>query len=197
MRFGKITLTSSSRFIKDELQCKHFDTCSGCTLKSNFTNSLVMQRARAFFKARDVDFKIDMGNVTEWRTHAKLAVQPLSKWGGLKFGLYKEASHDVLPIPECKVHHPRINEAAELLRQACLDAGVKGYVEGTSREGGRTVGRGTLPQGGLKYVQLSLERSTNKVQLVLVWNAEHVKEADQSLLRLVKKLRMWGKPGGG
>lgn len=48
-----------------------------------------------------------------WRTHVKLAVQPLSKWGGLKIGLFRSGTHEVEPIPSCQVHHPRINEAGK------------------------------------------------------------------------------------
>lgn len=165
---------------KDELQCIHFEDCSGCTLKSDFTNAPVMQRAREFFRREDTPFDIHIGNITAWRTHVKLAVQPMSKWGGLKFGLYRMNSHEVEAIPQCRVQHPVLNEAAEYIRLAALDAGVKGY---SAPDGRRQA------SGELRYIQLSLERSTGKVQLVLVWNAAEAQDAITTLPRLVKLLK--------
>lgn len=52
-----------------------------------------------------------------WRTLAKLAVKPVSKWGGVELGLYKLGSHDVTAIPECRVHHPSVNRAVTLLQE--------------------------------------------------------------------------------
>lgn len=51
-----------------------------------------------------------------WRTVAKLATKPLSKWGGVELGLYKAASHDVTGIPDCRVHHPSVNLAVQVLQ---------------------------------------------------------------------------------
>lgn len=51
-----------------------------------------------------------------WRTVAKLATRPVSKWGGVELGLFKLGSHDVLGIPECRVHHPSVNAAVEAVQ---------------------------------------------------------------------------------
>ena len=48
------------------------------------------------------------------------------------------------------------------------------------------------PTGELRYIQMSLERYTGKIQLVLVWNALMYKYATPSLARLVKKLKSTG-----
>lgn len=143
----------------------------------------MVKRARVFFKGEGIHFPVHLYNSTEWRSHAKLAVQPLSRWGGLKIGLYREGSHEVEPIPECRVHHPRINVAVEELRRAATDLGVKGYEEAAN---------GQPSQGELRYLQMSVERQSGKVQLVLVWNALTYKETDQTLPRLVKRLK--GRP---
>jgi len=184
-RFGKV----EKAIIKgpDELQCRHFGVCAGCSLQGNFTQASSVQRAKRFFLTEDVDMKVHMGDHWGWRTHIKLAVQPLSRWGGLKFGLYREGTHVVEPIPECRVHHPRLNHAVEELRRAATDLGVKGYQSAAAvAASGGGAGGG---EGELRYVQLSLERESNKVQLVLVWNVETYKDAEQTLPRLVKKLK--------
>lgn len=70
-------------------------------------------RARGF-SAAPLDFEhhvIHGWDPHGWRTVAKLATRPVSKWGGVELGLYKLASHDVLGIPECRVHHPSVNLA--------------------------------------------------------------------------------------
>lgn len=53
-----------------------------------------------------------------WRTLAKLAVKPVSKWGGVQLGLYRLGSHDVVDIPDCRVHHPSVNRVVELLQDS-------------------------------------------------------------------------------
>lgn len=164
----------------DELQCRHFDTCAGCSMQGNFSLAPTVQRARLFFASESVALKVHTGQHLAWRTHVKLAVQPLSRWGGLRFGLYREGTHEVEAIPDCRVHHPRINLAVEELRVAATESGVKGYQEGKP---------GAAPEGELRYAQMSLERESGKVQLVLVWNVATYKDAEQSLARLVKKLK--------
>lgn len=178
--FGKVVKPASPAGAVDELQCKHFDSCAGCAFKSNFTDSPMMFRAKTFFKSDGVNLNIQMGQLHEWRTHVKLAVQPMSKWGGLKFGLYKAGSHEVESIPECRVHHPRINEAAEELRTAALDVRVKGFMEASAK---------SAATGELRYIQLTLDRVTKKVQLVLVWNTPSFRDSDQTLPRLLKRLK--------
>jgi tRNA/tmRNA/rRNA uracil-C5-methylase (TrmA/RlmC/RlmD family) len=94
---------------------------------------------------------------------------------GCVFGLYKQGSHEILPIPMCKVHHPAINAAIDVLEQATTKAGISAYSE-NSRD------------GDLRYVQLQVERVTGKVCLTLVWNAATLKECQPALARLVKEL---------
>ena len=93
--FGKVKLLNNdldriNDGITDELKCVHFDSCSGCTIKGNFTSvTPTLQRARKFFKTENIDVVTHMSAPTQWRTHVKLCVRPMSKWGRLKFGLYK------------------------------------------------------------------------------------------------------------
>lgn len=187
-KFGKVGSQKSFHDDggQDLLECKHFEVCSGCVARANFDKIDLAIRAQRFFQTQNVELQLHMGNFTEWRTHAKLAVQPLSKWGGLKFGLFRSGTHVVEPIPQCRIHHPRINVAAEKLRQVATDVGVRGYMEPEIGKNGKSA----KASGDLRYVQLSVDRKTQKVQLVLVWNADSYKEAGASLQRLVKRLKM-------
>ena len=115
--------------------------------------------------------------ITEWRTQAKLAVQPKSKWGnGCHFGLYERHTHKVVPIPSCTVHHPSINAAIAILNKATDQCKTPAWREETNGN-------------GLRYVQLSVERMTGRVSMTLVWHASNMKETQPHLARLVKECK--------
>jgi len=179
MQVKRIHFTSSHGYFTLKL-LSHFGVCAGCTQMGKFAEVPIILRAKAFFESEGIKLNVNEGNSTEWRTLAKLAVQPQSRWGGIKIGLYKSSSHEVESIPNCRVHHPIINTATEVLRQAALDVGVKGFQKAMN---------GLPAEGELRYIQMTVERNTSKVQLVLVWNTEMYKGAEQSLPRLVKRLK--------
>lgn len=177
----------------DELKCPHFGTCPGCVVDREFTSTPIMVEAASFCDTQmALAARAKLGvrgekdapkysiapvlSPHEWRTHAKLVVGRTGKYGGIKLGLYKEHSHDVMTIPECRVHHPAINEAATVITQAAAKVRTVGYDE-------------EKMEGMLRYVQLSVERSTGKVQLTLVWNAHDYREATPHLQLLVKELK--------
>ena len=88
--------------------------------------------------------------------------------GRLELGLYARGTHDLVPIPKCAVHHPRINDAAALIVDTARRLGISPYDEATGA-------------GELRYVQLSAVASEAAgtadrdpmaaVQIVLVWNS--------------------------
>jgi 23S rRNA (uracil1939-C5)-methyltransferase len=185
--------------------CPHFASCAGCTVAKAADTPVIAAAQRYFAKERyqggpasssssnsgsttkkndhdSSDFLLVVPTaLTGWRTQAKLVAANKSssnKWmknGGCVFGLYQQGSHDVLPIPQCVVHHPSINQAIALLEAATAAANIGAYDE-TTRE------------GDLRYVQLQTERTTGKVCLTLVWNASSQKETQPGLSRLVKQL---------
>ena len=118
-------------------------------------------------------------SITGWRTQAKLAVATDKKWSrnaGCKIGLYQRNSHDVLPIPDCQVHHPSINQAIEAIVKATREVRTPAYQEDTGH-------------GLLRYIQCQVELSTGKVCLTLVMNCEKLKECQPHLSYLVKELK--------
>jgi len=71
----------------------------------------------------------------------------------------------VVAIPDCQAHHPAIASSLHVL-QAALDlSGVEPYCHENHE------GESSNP-GSLSHVQLTVERSSALVQLVLVWHAE-------------------------
>jgi tRNA/tmRNA/rRNA uracil-C5-methylase (TrmA/RlmC/RlmD family) len=145
--------------------CPHFSLCSGCTLSDPF-NPPIWQEALTFFATHNLQPTLITSGFTQTRLKAKLAVRSNSD-----IGLFKRNTHDVIPIPNCLVHHPSINQAVALLRSALLEHNIPAYHEATST-------------GILRYVQLFVERATSRVQLVLVVNTHDPLHAlCQSLLK--------------
>ncbi|CAM9744098.1 unnamed protein product, partial [Hapterophycus canaliculatus] len=176
----------------DELKCKHFKVCAGCEFDRRFDETPIMvdsssfmdslhstgARARGGAKAAS-DFEphvIHPWTPHGWRTVAKLATRPVSKWRGVELGLYSAGSHDVIGIPECQVHHPSVNLAVETLQESTKKIGVTGF-------------RQENLDGDLRYVQMAVERTSGKVQLTLVWNEENYRDATPKLQLLAKDLR--------
>ena len=172
--------TLKEQALASELRCIHFGQCSGCTSEAGLATTPITQEATAFFGRLlppDKQFRVHLGKVHRWRTLAKLAVAP-STGGGVEIGLYQSGSHDVLAIPKCRVHHPSINEAVQVLQREMLDLGVTGYDEFTGI-------------GHVRYVQMMVERHSSRVQLTLVWNADTFRMASPTAQLLVKKLKLY------
>jgi tRNA/tmRNA/rRNA uracil-C5-methylase (TrmA/RlmC/RlmD family) len=157
------------------LGCPHFEQCPGCTMAEHLDEPPTLARARAFFEARGVpSFAARTGATRGWRTRAKLAVRSVHSANGahgkadpLALGLFARGTHDLVEIPECVVHHPRINQAARYVADVANAAGVRAYDEKTG-------------DGHLRYAQFTAVASKERgaahldedatVQVALVWN---------------------------
>lgn len=116
------------------------------------------------------DIAVRSGVALGYRHRVRLAVR--GRAANPKFGLFEEGTHRVVDIPECVVHHPRINEVAKWLKRHVRAARIAPYSE-------------THHAGLLRYVQLALEPKSQLVQVVLVANC-----ADEiPLLELANTLR--------
>lgn len=181
------------------IDCPHFSTCPGCVVNSTIADIDIIQSAKLYFSSLSVQkhilpsklhpqslyeeedfFKVRIpSSVTGWRSQAKLAAAPKSTWSrdsGANIGLYARASHKVLSIPDCKVHHPSINRAVDMIVEATKKVRTPIYQE-------------DIAVGLLRYVQLQVEMSTGKVCLTLVMNAEMLKQCQPHLSFLVKELK--------
>jgi tRNA/tmRNA/rRNA uracil-C5-methylase (TrmA/RlmC/RlmD family) len=124
----------------------------------------IVQHAISFFEDQDQDFDVTVGPTAGWRTVAKLAVR--SQQGILRIGLFVPGSHDLLEVPQCQAHHPRINSAVEVLQKTCRKHAIQPFDEKTG-------------EGSLRHVAINIERSTGLQQVTLVWkdDGEDEKEA--------------------
>ncbi|MCP5066015.1 MAG: hypothetical protein GY946_05550, partial [bacterium] len=87
------------------------------------------------------------------RHRARLAVRGNAQ--NPKIGLFQAESHRIVHTPRCPVHHPLINDTAGELRDAIRETGIRPYADKPHR-------------GALRYLQLVVERSTDRIQVVLV-----------------------------
>ena len=108
-----------------------------------------------------------------FRHRARLMVR--GRASSPKVGIFREASHEVVDIPRCRVHHPLVNEVAAALRDAIRTTGVRPYVE-------------RAHAGTLRAVQIVVERASRSAQVVLVANATAFDGLDPLAERLAERL---------
>ncbi len=92
-----------------------------------------------------------------YRHRARLAIR--GRATSPKLGIFQEGSHRIVDIPRCLVHHPLVNRVAAALRDAIRATGVAPYVDRSHR-------------GVLRYLQVVVERRSERAQVVLVANGE-------------------------
>eukprot|EP00192_Tetraselmis_astigmatica_P004593 CAMPEP_0117666122 /NCGR_PEP_ID=MMETSP0804-20121206/10195_1 /TAXON_ID=1074897 /ORGANISM="Tetraselmis astigmatica, Strain CCMP880" /LENGTH=479 /DNA_ID=CAMNT_0005473621 /DNA_START=209 /DNA_END=1648 /DNA_ORIENTATION=+ len=153
------------------LECEHFDSCSGCSISDGLDKPPMAQTAAEFFASRGIDnFDVTLDAPCKWRCRAKLAVRASKHDGSVQIGLFRQGTHDVVSIPNCRVHHPRINEAVLLIERIARQLNVTPYDEVSG-------------SGDLRYIQLTASARTYaatphqaqhdpfaSVQVALVWN---------------------------
>ncbi len=91
-----------------------------------------------------------------FRHRARLAIR--GRLGTPKLGLFELGTHRVVHIPNCSVHHPLINQVANVVRRALVDAKVTAYSDAAHL-------------GLARYLQVVVERSSQSAQVVIVANS--------------------------
>lgn len=151
-------------FSSHELECSHFESCSGCTLQTNLLKPSARTSAEDYFSSLGLHFTFHAASLRAWRQRARLAVQQGLE-GRAVIGLFQQRSHIAVDIPKCVAHVEVINQAVDIVRKCLITCNVSIYdeVSGT---------------GDLRYLQLTAVQSIQTdracipaVQVVLVWNA--------------------------
>jgi tRNA/tmRNA/rRNA uracil-C5-methylase (TrmA/RlmC/RlmD family) len=96
------------------------------------------------------------GAPAKFRLRARLAIR--GRLGSPKIGLFELGTHRVVHIPNCRVQHPLINRVANVMRRALVEARVTSYSD-------------RAHSGIARYLQVVVERSSQRAQVVLVANS--------------------------
>lgn len=159
---------------KQEIDCIHFESCSGCIHQHQVDQLSLFEEARVFFKQRHIELPpLIAGPAKGWRHRAKLVVAPANR-GHVVIGLYRSHSHDVQPIPHCLVHHPRLQQALAVVEQTLKEQPIPAYDEK------RRVGL-------LRYLLLAFEEESQSVQLSFVVTERNLDLWKGFIQHLIKK----------
>lgn len=109
-----------------------------------------------------------------YRNKAKWVLS--SQNGSLAAGIYAQGSHDVVPIPNCVVHGPRINELTEFLRRKIVELNIPVY----SAES---------PMPGIRYAIVRYSFFQKKSMLVLVTSQQKIPGLSELVSEFVEKFQ--------
>lgn len=140
--------------------CPHRPPCPGCP---RFGEPGIEPAARSSLDALAAahglpPVPVAEGTAQGFRHRARLAIRHID--GEPRVGLFERGSHVLVPVPRCSVHHPLVNEVADVVRAALVEAHVSGFDEA------RHI-------GCARYLQVVVERATQSAQVVLVANDDN------------------------
>eukprot|EP00929_Paragymnodinium_shiwhaense_P000828 TRINITY_DN101036_c0_g1_i1.p1 TRINITY_DN101036_c0_g1~~TRINITY_DN101036_c0_g1_i1.p1 ORF type:complete len:500 (+),score=57.42 TRINITY_DN101036_c0_g1_i1:60-1559(+) len=124
-----------------------------------------------------------------WRSKVKLPVAVIEEDDDgaiVDAGLFQVGTRRLLPIHDCEAQHPSISKALRRLTRAMNEVRITAYSHDAD---------GPNEIGSLRHVQLTVERSTGHVQLVLIWNADNagqVAALEPLMERLLKRISRKG-----
>jgi 23S rRNA (uracil1939-C5)-methyltransferase len=185
----KRTAETSKQRPTDGLVCPHRPPCPGCP---RFGEAGIAQIARDALRelaqAHGVAEVAEIsGQTSAFRLRARLAIR--GRLGSPKIGLFEMGTHRVVHIPHCRVQHPLINRAANVVRRALVDSEVSSYSD-------------KAHLGLARYLQVVVERSSQTAQLVLVANSATADPLAACLDLIRNRLggelhSLWFNPHGG
>jgi 23S rRNA (uracil1939-C5)-methyltransferase len=139
------------------LVCPHRPACPGCPrFGERGADATALARLNELANHAGVASPdVHAGAALGFRHRVRLAIR--GRAHNPKIGLVELDSHRVVHIPNCRVHHPLVNEVARVTRSALADLLIAPYAD--SHHAGRA-----------RYLQIVVERATERAQVVLVTN---------------------------
>jgi tRNA/tmRNA/rRNA uracil-C5-methylase (TrmA/RlmC/RlmD family) len=139
------------------ISCPHRPPCPGCPRFGELgispaARSSLDELARAHGLSA---IQVESGTTEGFRLRARLAIR--GRVGSPKIGLFEAGTHRVVHVPSCRVHHPLINRVAAVVRRALVETHLTCYSDAAHA-------------GLARYLQVTVERSSQTAQLVFVAN---------------------------
>lgn len=140
------------------LICPHQPLCPGCPrLAKPDTPPAALERLAALANRLSApEPRLHGSPPTAFRYRARLAIR--GRADAPKLGIFEQGTHRVVHIPRCLVHHPLINRVASAVRDALAQHRVPTYSD-------------SAHAGIARYVQVVVERESQRAQVTLVSNA--------------------------
>ncbi len=141
------------------LVCPHQPSCPGCPRLSvpgpplEPLGRLAALAERAGIAAP----RVHHGHATSFRRRARLAIR--GRADAPKLGMFEAGTHRAVHIPRCLVHHPVLNRVAAQVRDALARHRVPTYSDAAHA-------------GVARYLQIVVERETERAQVTLVTNGD-------------------------
>ncbi len=137
--------------------CPHRPPCPGCPRygEPGAAPGPLSALAKLAAKVGISPPRVQTGAAQGFRHRARLAVR--GRTNSPKLGIFQAGTHRIVDIPNCGIHHPLINRVARALKQVIRRSGVRPYAERPH-------------SGDLRYLQVAVERSSQRAQVVLVGN---------------------------
>jgi len=161
--------------------CRHYGVCGGCQLQHvaydeqlRLKKELLEQTFRRYI-GKDFDIDIEQFEparfIRHYRYKAQMPVKNIKE--GVVTGLYKKDSQTLIPILDCPVHHPKINETN------------RGVIDILRRHDIRAFDSVRM-RGMLRYLVTRVGRSKGEIQVTLVVTIfnKALKKAAQDILAL-------------
>lgn len=147
----------SLRASMSSASCPHRPPCPGCPRFGEHGIAPAAQDAlNGLARAHGLPaVAVVSGPSAGFRLRARLAIR--GRLGSPKIGLFEAGSHRVVHIPNCSVQHPLINRVASVVRRALVEARVTSYSD-------------RVHLGLARYLQVTVERSSQTAQVVIVAN---------------------------
>jgi 23S rRNA (uracil1939-C5)-methyltransferase len=141
------------------LICSHQPSCPGCPrLQQPGLPPEPLARLRSLAaQAGIAPPAVHPSPPTGFRRRARLAIR--GREGAPKLGIFEAGTHRVVHIPRCLVHHPVVNRVAAGTRDALARQRIATYSD-------------TAHAGIVRYLQVVVERETERAQVVLVTNGK-------------------------
>lgn len=140
------------------LICPHQPSCPGCPrLKAPGLPPEPLDRLRRLAERAGIaPPQAFPSPPTEFRRRARLAIR--GRADAPKLGIFEAGTHRAVHIPRCLVHHPQVNVVAAAVRNALARHRVPTYSDAAHA-------------GTARYVQIVVERESERAQITLVSNA--------------------------
>ncbi|MDP2807772.1 MAG: 23S rRNA (uracil(1939)-C(5))-methyltransferase RlmD, partial [bacterium] len=165
--------------------CPYFGDCGSCQWQMmdhhhqmEHKKSILEQTLVRIGGIKDVSIKV-LTEGAPWHYRNKAQYPVSQSKGKLVIGYYRQGSHQVVPIEECPIIHPGLNQVFKQARDILLTAKVPGYDELTNN-------------GILRHLILRYVRHQDKISLTLVCAKDKIHpEAIKSLSAIPRVSSVW------